>query len=87
MIAGVGVREYYRKLGYTLDSDLGCYQIKDLVSTYDNKINREDNMLLLDDLPILPVLSKFDKMIIGIGLRIFYVLLIILFAMIVSYFL
>ncbi|MEK6872256.1 MAG: tRNA uridine(34) 5-carboxymethylaminomethyl modification radical SAM/GNAT enzyme Elp3 [Nanoarchaeota archaeon] len=29
VISGVGVREYYRKLGYTLDSD-GIYMIKDL---------------------------------------------------------
>jgi ELP3 family radical SAM enzyme/protein acetyltransferase len=28
VIAGVGAREYYRKLGYTNDSCLGCYQIK-----------------------------------------------------------
>lgn len=26
--AGVGVREYYRKIGYTHDSKKGCYQIK-----------------------------------------------------------
>jgi histone acetyltransferase (RNA polymerase elongator complex component) len=28
VIAGVGAREYYRKLGYSEDSELGCYQIK-----------------------------------------------------------
>jgi ELP3 family radical SAM enzyme/protein acetyltransferase len=28
VIAGVGVREYYRKQGYTIDSKEGCYQIK-----------------------------------------------------------
>lgn len=28
VIAGVGVREYYRAQGYTIDSDEGCYQIK-----------------------------------------------------------
>ena len=28
VIAGVGVREYYRNNGYTIDSDEGCYQIK-----------------------------------------------------------
>lgn len=32
VIAGVGVREYYRKLGYN-DSELGCYQIKTLNET------------------------------------------------------
>lgn len=33
VIAGVGVREYYRAQGYTIDSEEGCYQIKIL----DNK--------------------------------------------------
>jgi histone acetyltransferase (RNA polymerase elongator complex component) len=28
VISGVGVREYYRKIGYNLDSNIGCYQIK-----------------------------------------------------------
>lgn len=28
VIAGVGVRDYYRKRGYTIDSKKGCYQIK-----------------------------------------------------------
>ena len=28
VIAGVGVREYYRSVGYTIDSNEGCYQIK-----------------------------------------------------------
>jgi hypothetical protein len=28
VIAGVGVREYYRSRGYTIDSEEGCYQIK-----------------------------------------------------------
>lgn len=28
VIAGVGVREYYRTVGYTIDSKEGCYQIK-----------------------------------------------------------
>jgi len=28
VIAGVGVREYYRNQGYTIDSEDGCYQIK-----------------------------------------------------------
>ncbi len=28
VIAGVGVREYYRKLGYTQDTKEGCYQLK-----------------------------------------------------------
>jgi histone acetyltransferase (RNA polymerase elongator complex component) len=33
VIAGVGVREYYRKLGYTENSHEGCYQIKLLNNT------------------------------------------------------
>ena len=28
VIAGVGVREYYRNNGYIIDSEVGCYQIK-----------------------------------------------------------
>ena len=28
VIAGVGVREYYRNNGYTIDSTEGCYQVK-----------------------------------------------------------
>ncbi len=87
VIAGVGVREYYRKLGYTKDSEIGCYQIKDLVSTYDNEIECDDILSSLYDIPIIPALSNFDKAIIGIGLRIFYVFLMVLFAMIVSNFL
>lgn len=38
VIAGVGVREYYRKQGYILDSEEGCYQIK-LLDNFDNKIS------------------------------------------------
>lgn len=30
--SGVGVREYYRKNGYTLDSEKGCFQIKNLTN-------------------------------------------------------
>lgn len=33
VIAGVGVREYYRYHGYTIDSEEGCYQIKMLEKT------------------------------------------------------
>ena len=28
VIAGVGVRDYYAKNGYTINSNVGCYQIK-----------------------------------------------------------
>lgn len=36
VIAGVGVREYYRNNGYTLDSTDGCYQIKILDNNNNN---------------------------------------------------
>jgi histone acetyltransferase (RNA polymerase elongator complex component) len=32
VIAGVGVRDYYRKLGYIHDTEIGCFQIKNLVN-------------------------------------------------------
>ena len=39
VIAGVGVREYYRKQGYLIDSIEGCYQIKMLDDEQINNIN------------------------------------------------
>lgn len=39
VIAGVGVREYYRKCGYITDSIEGCYQIKILKNNYKNNNN------------------------------------------------
>ena len=38
VISGVGVREYYRKNGYNNDSELGCYQIKNLKPSYLNRL-------------------------------------------------
>jgi len=38
VIAGVGVRDYYRKIGYNHDSELGCYQIKVLKPSYLNTL-------------------------------------------------
>lgn len=38
VISGVGVRDYYRKIGYNIDSDIGCYQIKYLRPTYLNSL-------------------------------------------------
>jgi ELP3 family radical SAM enzyme/protein acetyltransferase len=38
VISGVGVREYYRKIGYQIDSETGCYQIKHLKPTYLNRL-------------------------------------------------
>jgi histone acetyltransferase (RNA polymerase elongator complex component) len=42
VIAGVGVREYYRTMGFTTDSEEGCYQIK-MLNNVDNEDN-EDNL-------------------------------------------
>lgn len=44
VIAGVGVREYYRKQGYTIDSEEGCYQIKLLDNIYNNYEKRNNLM-------------------------------------------
>ena len=49
VIAGVGVRNYYRKLGFTFDSEVGCYQIKEL----NKKINREFVCLIIYEIIIL----------------------------------
>lgn len=38
VIAGVGVREYYRANGYTIDSKEGCYQIK-ILENLSNQTN------------------------------------------------
>ena len=38
VISGVGVREYYRNIGYNNDSELGCYQIKILKPSYINRL-------------------------------------------------
>jgi histone acetyltransferase (RNA polymerase elongator complex component) len=39
VISGIGVREFYRKRGYNIDSKEGCYQIKLLEKTKYNYIN------------------------------------------------
>ena len=48
VISGVGVREYYRKLGYN-DSDLGCYQIKKLNKnmTINNYLFNDTYMMIM----------------------------------------
>ena len=38
VIAGVGVRNYYRKLGYNHDTIKGCYQVKFLKKNIDKKL-------------------------------------------------
>lgn len=77
VIAGVGVREYYRKLEYNHDSELGHYQIKNLdnavVKVVDNAIiDRNTNIL--------------NKVEISICSRIFYVVLIVFVSILVKYF-
>ena len=58
VIAGVGVREYYRKLGYIEDSEIGCYQIKYFkAETPKENFNKK----------------SIDRVYIGIGLRLLYI--------------
>lgn len=50
VIAGVGVREYYRNNGYTIDSEEGCFQIKILKKKYNNilyKYNYSNYFIIL----------------------------------------
>ena len=70
VIAGVGVREYYRKLGYTEDSEVGCYQIK----------------YLKDELTEISEKNNMKREYIGIGLRLLYASIIIFLAIIFKYF-
>jgi ELP3 family radical SAM enzyme/protein acetyltransferase len=56
VISGVGVREYYRKLGYN-DEGIGCYQIK----VMDNNIIKLDNDLMLKDIKYIDRLSKLFR--------------------------
>jgi histone acetyltransferase (RNA polymerase elongator complex component) len=46
VIAGVGVREYYRKLGYNTDSELGCYQLKNLDGLTQGQVQGQTNGLV-----------------------------------------
>jgi len=71
VIAGVGVREYYRKLGYIEDSEVGCYQIK----------------YFKDEFPKENFNKKsIDRVYVGIGLRLLYATMIIFFAIFLKYF-
>jgi histone acetyltransferase (RNA polymerase elongator complex component) len=72
VIAGVGVREYYRKQGYTEDSEIGCYQIKYLISSVMNKIQEP---------------TYYDKLKVGITLRLCYMALIAMLAFLINLFL
>lgn len=69
VIAGVGVREYYRKLGYIKDSDVGCYQIK----------NFKYNLTEMSEK------KTINRLFITIGLRLLYTTIIILFAIIFKF--
>lgn len=62
VIAGVGVREYYRKCGYTIDSEEGCYQIKLLNDL--NKLADLDNKTFSNDI----VLTLMTMLIVLIGI-------------------
>jgi hypothetical protein len=72
VIAGVGVREYYRKLGYIEDSKIGCYQIKYLIP----------NVLTTK----LQNPTIYDNLKIGILLRLFYIIIIVIIAFLLNYF-
>ena len=60
VIAGVGVREYYRKYGYIHDTKEGCYQIKYLSKKnfdYKKKFNLHDNYNISFGITMLFVLG------------------------------
>ena len=69
VIDGVVLREYYRKLGYVEDYEIGCYQIK----------------YLKDILAEISEKKTMNRLYIGIILRLFYVIMIIFFAIILKY--
>jgi hypothetical protein len=73
VIAGVGVREYYRKLGYTEDSKVGCYQIKHLGCA-----------IMTDKIQEFKI---YDKIKIGLTLRLCYIAFIIIIAYFLGLFL
>jgi histone acetyltransferase (RNA polymerase elongator complex component) len=74
VIAGVGVREYYRKLGYTTDSELGCYQIKKL-STLSSK--KEIYMICKKYIDVLKT---------GVYFKLFCSILIVICSILLKYF-
>lgn len=77
VIAGVGVREYYRKLGYTHDSEIGQYQIK----FFDNgEIKLSTNS---DEIGIY----NLNKLEIGVCLVLFYFMMIGFASYLTKYFL
>jgi histone acetyltransferase (RNA polymerase elongator complex component) len=63
VISGVGVRQYYRNNGYITDSEIGCFQIKELKENIYYKINKyiEENLfnLLLISLPFIILLLSY----------------------------
>ena len=67
MIAGVGVRKYYRNNGYSIDSVEGCYQIKLL----DNKNKNDQKIKLLFILILVIVLLLAMPLFVGLIFNIF----------------
>lgn len=61
VIAGVGVREYYRNNGYNIDSVEGCYQIKLLNNKKNAKIKIFYKFLILAFFVILSIIIKNAK--------------------------
>ena len=47
VIAGVGVRNYYRKQGYVHDTSNGCYQLKHLEPCRPTQLQEDTSILLL----------------------------------------
>ena len=82
VIAGVGVIEYYRKLGYTHDSELGRYQIKILE---DKKLKdklqqdylRFKQINMIDSIFDAVNINNLSKIEINIFLGVFYLILIV----------
>jgi len=83
VIAGVGVREYYRKLGYIHDSEIGCYQIKQLENSVGQTVNK---IAAMDKVSNESKMSNFERIKIGVCLRLFYVVLIVLLSMLFNFF-
>ena len=67
VIAGVGVRKYYRNNGYSIDSVEGCYQIKLL----DNKNKNDQKIKLLFILILVIVLLLAMPLFVGLIFNIF----------------
>jgi len=88
VIAGVGVREYYRKQGYSIDSELGCYQIKILEDkNQEDKIQGNKQIKMIDAIFDATHINNLSKTELGICLIIFYVVLIVFVSVLLKHFL